>query len=321
MIAIAALRRHAPRRASLALLPSFAFAGTVQPVIWNGLEPVFVDVDQGHWHLSPHALEQALNDRRGQVAIVIALSSFGTPPAPDVRNRWQDLCRQARVPLLVDSAAGFGAQAADGAAIGSQGDAEVVSFHAVKPLAVGEGGAVFSRSSELVNEIVALAEFGFGEGRSVLHLHGLNAKMSEPCAAIGLAALDEFAEALATRRAIADRMLLELPEGFRVQDEHQRGTWQFVPVAAPDAATRDAVLETARASVELRTYYEPLHRMPGFTSAIRADDLAVTEELSRRLLSLPMATDLDVTEIEAIVQTLHAGAHSARQQRRGLKCG
>jgi dTDP-4-amino-4,6-dideoxygalactose transaminase len=308
MIAIAALRRHAPRKANVALLPSFAFAGTVQPVIWNGLEPAFVDVDEGHWHLSPGALEQALNDRRGHVAIVIALSSFGTPPAPDVRDRWQDLCRQARVPLLVDSAAGFGAQAADGVAIGCQGDAEVVSFHAVKPLAVGEGGAVFSRSSELIAEIAALAEFGYGEGRSVLHLHGLNAKMSEPCAAIGLAALDGFAEALATRRAIADRILLELPEGFGVQDDHRRGTWQFVPVAAPDAATRDAVLEAAWATVELRTYYEPLHRMPGFAAAVRADDLTVTEELSRRLLSLPMATDLDGAEIEAIVQALHAGA-------------
>jgi dTDP-4-amino-4,6-dideoxygalactose transaminase len=300
VVAIAALRPRAPRRARQALVPSFAFAATAQAAVWNGLEPVFVDVDPDHWHVAPDALERALLQRRGEVAIVIALSSFGTPPHPDVRRRWEDACDAAGVPLLVDSAAGFGAHARDGRPVGSQGDAEVVSFHAVKPLAAGEGGAVFTRDAELAADILSLTEFAFDEGRSVTRMNGINAKMPEHTAAIALAALDEYPDGLMARRSLAVQMLGELPHGFRPQLEHELGTWQFVPVSAPSAGAREAVLAAAGEIVELRTYYDPLHLMPAFAGCQRADELVVTTDLGRRMLSLPMATDLLPAEIAAI---------------------
>lgn len=307
MVAIAALRPRAARGATEALVPSFAFAASAQAAIWNGLEPVFVDIDPEHWHAAPHAVEQTLRGRPGRVAIVVALSSFGTPPPPDVRAAWERTCADAGVPLLVDSAAGFGAVATDGTPIGAQGDAEVVSFHAVKPLAIGEGGSVFTRDRGLAAELRRRIEFGFDGRRTVTRRFALNAKLSEPAAAIALAALDELDRGLAARRAAAMRIVHRLPAGFRPQQGCEHGTWQFVPVTAPSAAVRE-VLAAARDAIEVRTYYEPLHAMPAFASSPRAASLDVTDDVSRRILSLPMAADLTDAEIETIVGSLVATA-------------
>jgi dTDP-4-amino-4,6-dideoxygalactose transaminase len=317
-VAVTALRRRGPPGATEAAVPSFAFAASAQAAIWNGLEPVFVDVDPEHWHLAPEALERALDQRAGQIAVVIALSSFGTPPPPAVRRRWEEACRSAGVPLLVDSAAGFGGRAADGTLVGAQGDAEVVSFHAVKPLAIGEGGAVFARDPDLKAEILRLTQFGFDDQRQVVDRHGINAKLSEPSAAIALAALDDFERHLNARRAAATRILERLPSGYRLQQGHEHGTWQFVPVAAASREARDAVLEGAIRKVEMRRYYEPLHLMQGFADASRASSLHVTEDLGGRMLSMPMADDLSLGEIEAIVEAVSAGAPTSDTSRVGV---
>jgi dTDP-4-amino-4,6-dideoxygalactose transaminase len=106
------------------------------------LLPLFVDVDPVHWHISEVALADAVERHRGELATVLACSAFGTAPEPAVRSAWAEVCHNAGLPLLVDSAAGFGSTDSAGQPLGLQGDAEVFSFHATKPLAAGEGGAV-----------------------------------------------------------------------------------------------------------------------------------------------------------------------------------
>jgi dTDP-4-amino-4,6-dideoxygalactose transaminase len=302
MAAIATLRDQAPTGADEVLVPSFAFAASAQAVVWNRLHPVFVDVGDEHWHLDPQRLEEALARRAGRVALVLALSSFGVPPPVRVRERWEQLCLDAGVPLLVDSAAGFGAHAADGVAVGAQGDAEVVSFHALKPLSSGEGGAVFCRTEELADEVGRLVNFTFDDQHQAQRPDGLNAKMSEPTAAIGLASLDGLDAALANRHRVAQEILDGLPDSFAKQAGHERGTWQFVPVAAPNPAARSAVLDDAiLRGIGVRTYYDPLHLMPAFAGCELADDLQATVRLGERMVSLPMAVDLNSEEIEAVV--------------------
>jgi dTDP-4-amino-4,6-dideoxygalactose transaminase len=314
MVGIAALCGRREGEIREALVPSFAFAASAQSAVWNGLRPVFVDAADDHWHLDPDRLEDALQARGNRVAIVVALSSFGVPPPPDVRERWEVICAQAGVPLLVDSAAGFGAHGADGVAVGAQGDIEVVSFHALKPLSAGEGGAVFCRTEALADEVSRLANFAFDEHKQAERADGLNAKMSEPAAAVALASLDELAASLQARRHLAAEILDLLPDGFQHQIECERGTWQFVPVAAPNASARAAVLDEAtRREIGTRTYYDPLHFMPAFASCACADKLEVTESLSSRMLSLPMAPDLVTEEIWAIADMVEAGVHAAQR--------
>jgi dTDP-4-amino-4,6-dideoxygalactose transaminase len=300
MVAMAILRD--PNADGLeVLMPSFAFPAVAQAAVWNRLQPVLLDVDRASWHLDPGALERAIDAREGRVGLVVALSAFGTPPPPAVRRRWTIACRRAGLPLLVDSAAGFGARAEDDVPIGAQGDAEVVSFGAVKPLSGGEGGAVFFNDEGHADEAARLIHFAFDERHEPTRTDGLNAMLSDPAAAIALASLDELPGALEVRRRLAEEILARLPAGYEAQAGAGSGTWQFVPVAAPDAETRSAVLaEASGRGIELRTYYDPLHRIPAFSGFKRAGELAVTESLGSRMLNLPMAPDLTRGEVDSI---------------------
>jgi len=305
MVAAAALRERGA--GSEVLVPSFTFAATVQAMVWNGLEPIFVDVDPDHLHLSPVGLTDALASRGDRVGLVVACSSFGTPPPPAVRQAWEAACRDAGVPLLVDSAAGFGAFAEDGIPIGGQGTAEIVSFHSTKPFGIGEGGAVFTRDRELAERLHRLINFDFGDHRQATTARGLNGKLDELRAAVGLAVLETFDDQLRRRRRLSAKLLDEIGSAFRPQFGHVWGTYQMVPVVLGDDAARARILAAAERQVELRTYYEPLHLMPAFEHVPHADTLEVTETLGRRILSLPMAVDLTDEEIGVIADVCRRG--------------
>jgi dTDP-4-amino-4,6-dideoxygalactose transaminase len=306
MIAAAALA-PSPERPEV-LMPSFTFAATAQAMIWNGLRPVFVDVDAEHLHLSPAALDSALEARADHVGLVVACSSFGTPPPPEVREAWERRCADAGVPLMVDSAAGFGALAADGLPIGGQGDVEVVSFHVTKPFGIGEGGAVFTRDRPLADRVRRLVNFGFDDRRRAVSQWGLNAKLDELHAAVGLAVLDTFDEQLDQRRSAAKQLLDAVGPAFRPQYGHGYGTYQLLPVVTAGEEVRNRVLSVAQTRVELRTYYEPLHLMPAFEDLSRSDGLPITESLGRTILSLPMGVDLTEEDIGRIADVCRQGS-------------
>ncbi len=312
MLGLRALAGARDARRREVLMPSFTFAATINAVLWAGLEPVFVDVEPRAWHLDPEALADALDARAATTAAVLAGSTFGTPPPAAQRTAWEHAARTAGVPLLVDSAAGFGAVADDGRVLARQGDLEVFSFHATKPFAIGEGGVVSTRDDELARRMTRLANFGFDDG--VVHADaGLNAKLPEWSAATALAVLDGYDDVLARRRATAERMLEGLEaHGYQRQAAAEGAAWQFVPVLAPSPAVRAAALESARRhDIEVRTYFSvPLHRMPAFASVPSAGGLACTDDLAERALSLPMANDLSPRDTDAIVGALATAARS-----------
>jgi dTDP-4-amino-4,6-dideoxygalactose transaminase len=307
MVAIRALVGSRPPRREV-LMPSFTFAATADAVVWAGLEPVFVDVDPDCWHLDPAALESALSARAGSVGLVFAASTFGMPPPVAQREAWERVAAEAGVPLLVDSAAGFGAVNENDERLGRQGDVEIFSFHATKPFAIGEGGLVTTSDVELARRVGRMTNFGFEAG--VVHDDiGLNAKLAEWPAATALTVLDGFEEVLTARRATAAEMLSAAePHGFVRQGHAPGAAWQFVSVLAPSPDVRDAVLDASRnANIEVRSYFNvPLHRMPAFASAPVVGELRVTDDLATRVLSLPMANDLAAEASDAIVESLAA---------------
>lgn len=290
------------------LMPSFTFAAVINAVLWAGLRPVFVDVEPASWHMGPSALESALAARGARVALVLACSTFGFPPPAALRERWAAAARDAGVPLLVDSAAGFGAVADDGRPLGGQGDAEIFSLHATKPFAIGEGGLLTTADEAVAERVARLSNFGFAADGIVDEDIGLNAKLAEWPAATALAVLDGYDEILAARRASGAAVIDALSTlGYESQHAGAGGAWQFVPVLAPSTGIRDAALrEACERGIELRTYYQPLHLMPAFGGLARAGGLEVTVELSRRMLSLPMSNDLAAGACDEIVACLAA---------------
>jgi dTDP-4-amino-4,6-dideoxygalactose transaminase len=189
--------------------------------------------------------------------------------------------------------------------LGSQGDAELFSFHATKPFGAGEGGMVATRDNDLAARLKQLTNFGLDQDRIVCDEPGLNAKLSELHAATALAVLDHYSDILGARRRTATgiRSALE-PHGFRFQEGAERSTWQFVPVLAPTRETRRRLLEQAlRVGIEVKTYFQPLHRFPAYRAYEHADDLPVTDALAERTLSLPLANNMDPQDVQRI-QTL-----------------
>jgi dTDP-4-amino-4,6-dideoxygalactose transaminase len=305
VLALRALLGERPA-GSLVIVPSFTFPATVEAIRWCGLQPLWVDVERSGWHLDPQALSDALTGHGSEVAGVLACSTFGTAPSKSQAAAWRELCSQAHVPLIVDSAPGFGSRDEDGGQLGTQGDAEVFSFHATKPFAIGEGGAVTTSDPALAKRLTALTNFGFDPSRAVGDAFGLNAKLSEIHAAIGLAVLDRFDAILAARRTRAERMRSQLePAGYRFQAGSRSSAWQFVPVLAPSLEVREEVLAAAnRQAIEIRTYHPPLHRMPVFASHPSHGQLTRTDELAERSLSLPLANDLSDEQVARIVTLL-----------------
>ena len=293
----------------LVLTPSFTFPATACAVRWAGFTPLFAEVEAASWHLDPVALETALDAFGERVAGVMACSTFGAAPPPETRDGWRSACRAHGTPLVVDSAAGFGAVDRDGRRLGSLGDTEVFSFHATKPFAIGEGGAVFTADPELAARLRRLINFGIGDEPSVAETIGLNAKLSELHAATGLAALDRYDGVLARRRTAAAGMLSELQSLGAVGQAGAAGsTWQFLGVQLESGHARDAALRSARESnVQARTYFcPPLHRQPAFSREPAADRLAVTDRIAERALSLPLADDAET--LARVTQVVARGA-------------
>ncbi len=297
-----------PRRC--VIMPSFTFIATLNAVQWVGCEPVFCDVSSDGWHLDAQSLSDALGRYGNDVAAVLACSTFGTAPSSSQRSDWEELCRNAQVPLVVDTAAGFGSLNADGSPLGTQGDLEVFSFHATKPFAIGEGGLVTTTRPALADRVRRLINFDFDDQRQATTAWGLNGKLSELHAACALAVLDTYADTLAHRRRAACLLRDHLtPAGFMFQTESASSTFQFVAALLPDSLDQASVItNAARQGVELRAYFSPaLHEMPAAINAKRCGTLATTEMLSQRIVSLPMSNDLSDADIERIVEVVLGG--------------
>ena len=293
----------------LVACPSYSFAATAGAIVWAGFAPLFVDVEPQGFGLDPDSLDAALHERSGRVAGILACSPFGSAPGTAVRVRWREIAARHGVPLLVDSAPGFGAVDEDGRALGAQGDTEVFSFHATSTFAAGEGGAVTTPDPELAAHIARIVNFGIEPSSQTSTVAGFDGKLSELHAAAALAVLDDFDEILAGRRRLAARIALAA-EGTGLT--YQRGSagspWPAFQAFAPDPAARERVLAAAAAgAVDARTLHDPpLHRHPAFADAERAPSLAVTEALAARSISLPLAnglTDDEVARIAAVAKT------------------
>ena len=292
----------------LVLTPSFTFTATAGAIEWAGFEPAFVDIEPDGWHLDPVALDEALEHFGSAVAGVLACSTFGSAPTTEQRAAWRAACERHGVPLIVDSAPGFGSVDEHGCPLGAAGDTEVFSFHATKPFACGEGGMVVTADAELAAHVARLVNFGLEPGTRTSTESGFNGKMSELHAATGLAMLDRLDAVLRTRRERAARLHAEIGhDRVAIQRGAAGSAWQFFHGLLPDAAQRARLVELAEPhAVQLRTLHDPpLHRHPAYARHPRRD-LTVTEDIAARSVAMPMANDLADDEIARIATLVGA---------------
>ncbi len=300
------------------IVPSFTFVATAHALLWQQTKPVFCDIDPETHNLDPAAVERLITP---WTTGIIGVHLWGRPCDIDPL---QELARKHRLTLLFDASHAF-ACTHRGQFVGRFGDAEVFSFHATKFLNAFEGGAIVTQNDALAEKLRLMRNFGFTGTDCVEHI-GMNAKMTEICAAMGITGLESINRFVAVNRrnhAAYRAQLADLP-GLKVAayDEAERSNFQYVIVEVdPDqcALTRDELLTVLQAErVLARRYFHPgCHRMEPYLTLYPASGLALpeTERLSDRILALPTGTAVtgdDVETVAAIIRSALAKAPAVR---------
>lgn len=292
----AALIAQAPAPGSLCLLPSWTFAATPHAVLAAGLIPYFIDVRPSDGCLDLEAVPAAIAAAPGPVSALCVVAPYG---APLDAGGWSRLADRLGLALVVDSAAGFDTAEA-------VRHPQIVSLHATKALASGEGGLLFATDADLVHRARRVINYGFEGGRRAM-LRGFNGKMSEYHAAVGLAALDGWP---ARRRRLLElahayRQALQQVPGIALQDgwgESWISATAIIDLGADGAAEVEAAM--GKLGISCRRWWgEGCHTQPAFASYPRTD-MPVTEALARRQLGLPFFVDLSEDQMSRVAAAL-----------------
>jgi dTDP-4-amino-4,6-dideoxygalactose transaminase len=276
------------------VVPSFTFMATVSALVWSGLRPIYADVNRGTTNLDPKAAEAAITP---QTSAIVAVHNFGNPAEVDALR---DVARRHGLKFIIDAAHGFGARY-QGQPVGGQADAHIFSLSPTKLLIAGEGGVVATNDDALAEKIVMGREYG-NSGNYDSAFAGLNARMPEFNALMGLRSLDLLEDAARTRNQVADlytEMLGALP-GVAFQEvlPGNRCSYKDLSVTFdPDlfGLTRDE-LATALAAeqIDTRKYYEPpVHRQTAYQQFYEGQPLPNTEWLAQTSLSFPMWSNME----------------------------
>ena len=290
------------------LVPSFTFAAGPEAIEWAGYRPLLIDLEEETLQPSTESARRALEQYGDDVAGILLCNTFGIGN-PRIRE-WEELARTAELPLVIDSAAGFGSLYSEERRVGTAGLCEVFSFHATKPFAIGEGGAVVSSDADFVERLRSFSNFGF-TGRDGARRRGLNGKLQEFNAAIGLRQLETFDSALDSRRATLETFRSELPADLvRFPLGIELSSVCFSSVVVRSGAERDALLSALiDAGIEARAYYSPaVHRQPYFAQARRVDDLAATEAIGATVLSIPVHQNMADEDVRLVLDVTAAAA-------------
>ena len=275
------------------VVPSFTFMATVSALVWCNLLPVYADVNRRTTNLDPSSAEAAITSR---TTALVAVHNFGNPA--DIQGL-KDVADRHGLKLIFDAAHGFGALYR-GKPVGVQGDAQVFSLSPTKLLISGEGGIVATNDDDLAQTIRIGREYG-NDGNYDSAFAGMNARLGEFNALMGLQSLKNLENAAQHRNQIADlyhEALGSLP-GIRFQevDPDDRNSYKdFSFTIDPQLyglARDELVLALIAENIDVRKYYDPpVHRQKAYRHFNCGNSLPNTDWLAANSISLPMWSNM-----------------------------
>ena len=292
-----ALKSHGMERGGLCAMPSWTYTATPAAVTAAGLVPWFLDVDERTWALDPNQLQEKFSSAPGRIAAVLVVAPFGQPANV---TAWDAFAKETGLPVVIDAANGF-----DALRVGHS--LTMVSLHATKAFGVGEGGLVVSLDENKIQRVRNLGNHGF-TAPGVAGLRGINAKLSEYAAAIGLAALEDWPETRTAYLALGGeygrafssiRDVVLAPDGA---GDWATSTFNIrLPVEAKPVI--DSLNEHG---IGARSWWgEGCHCQPAYADCPRLD-LPVTERLARHVVALPFYLGIEPSEIQRVVDIISA---------------
>jgi dTDP-4-amino-4,6-dideoxygalactose transaminase len=292
------------------IVPDFTFSATVNPVIYQGANPVFVDSEMNTWNMDPQLLEEAITDRlkkNKKPKAILVVDIYGMPASME---EILDISAKYDIPLIEDSAEALGSKY-NGQPCGTFGEMGILSFNGNKIITTSGGGALVSGNAAYVNRARFLAAQAREDALHFEHLHlGYNYKMSNVLAGIGRGQLEVIDDRVAARRYNNQcyRRLLSDIRGLVFQSEptekYYSNFWLTSVIfnEPGDHFTSRSVLEALRADdIDSRPLMKPMHLQPVFKKHPSYLN-GVSEHLFNHGLCLPSGSCLVIQDLERICE-------------------
>lgn len=281
----------------------FSFVATSHSLLWNGIKPIFVDIDPGNLNIDPAKIEAAITP---QTTAIMPVHCFGHPCDVDAIQKIADT---HNLKVIYDAAHAFGVSCHCGSLL-NHGDLSVLSFHATKVFNTFEGGAIVCADAKTKHRIDQLKNFGFVDEVTV-DIAGINGKMSEINAAFGLVQLKHIDVALEARKKIDAlyRSLLKDVDGIRCPEDAYEAVsnYSYFPILVEESypLSRDALYEKLKNhSMFARRYFYPLiSDFPMYSNlpSSAKTNLLQANKIANMVLCLPIYPSLKEADIRRVI--------------------
>lgn len=285
----------------------YSFVATTHSLWWNGIKPVFVDIDPVTGNIDPDKIEAAITPR---TTAIMPVHVYGNPCDT---QRIQEIADKYGLKVIYDAAHAFGVEV-NGESVLNAGDMSTLSFHATKVYNTIEGGALICHDEKTKQRIDYLKNFGFA-GETTVIAPGINGKMDEVRAAYGLLNLKQVDAAIEARHQVAVRYreALRNVKGIRVMEDipgvsHNYAYFPIFIDAEEYGMTRDELyFKMKEQDVLGRRYFYPLisefSTYRGLESA-RPENLPVSHQMADSVICLPMYAGLSDIDLERVINTI-----------------
>ena len=302
------------------IVPAFTFIATAHALQWEEITPVFCDIDPFTHTIDPDAIERMITPR---TTGIIGVHLWGR--ACDV-ERIRQIADARHLKVLYDAAHAFGCSH-DGKMIGGFGDAEIFSFHATKFFNTFEGGAITTNNDELAEQMRLMKNFGFRDYDEVIYI-GMNGKMSEVSAAMGLTGLDSLEDFIAVneKNYLRYREHLHGINGIRFisYESDNKQNYQYIILEIDESITRisrDNIVKILHQEniIARRYFYPGCHKMEPYRALFPHAHLLLpaTTAAAQRVMSLPNGTavsEADIDEISELIKYIVARGEEITQR-------
>ena len=282
------------------IVPTLTYIAAVNAIAYTGATPVFVDSLPDTWQMDPADVERKITPRTKGI---MAVHLYGHPCEMDALAA---LAREQDIFLIEDCAEAFGSRF-KGRHVGTFGDIACFSFFGNKTITTGEGGMVITDDKTLFERARHFKGQGLAEHREYWHdVVGYNYRMTNICAAIGLAQLERAEEVLAKKRALAEdyrKHLAGVPVQMLGEFGEVSSSFWMISILVPNAIDRDPLRQhLAGQGIETRPVFYPVHTMPMY--AARYQRHAIAENLAWRGINLPSWPDLSSAQVKHITDSV-----------------